>query len=199
MRRPALHSRSVALVAFAAFAVHQLHFLLSAGTAAGEELRREGYSYLGHIPATLAALAITAIAARLLLACFAPAVGRTGSLGALRHPVRFAVAILAVFAAQETLEALLFAHHAEGVLAALAQGWWLTLLLCAILGPLFFVLDRWLGRLERLVAATGPRPAPRRARARATLPVARREPASGLSPLAFGLARRPPPPAPAAQ
>ncbi len=190
-----MHSRTAALVALAAFAVHQLLFLLSAGTAAGDELRSEGYSYLGHIPATLAALALTVIVGRLVLAFAGPDSTRAGSSGGrvLGHPARFAFAVLAVYVTQETLEAALFAHHAEGILAGLAQGWWLMLLLTAFLGPIFFLLDRWLGRLEAFVAAIG---SPITL-ARST-PDAGGSPASSAdacrpSPLAFGLARRPPP------
>ncbi|MDX6622870.1 MAG: hypothetical protein QOE75_802 [Solirubrobacterales bacterium] len=190
-----MHSRTMALVALAAFAVHQLHFLLSAGTAAGEELRREGYSYLGHIPVTLAALAVTVIAARLLVAYFGPGSTRTGSFGRglLRHPARFALAILAVYVVQETLEAALFAHHAEDILACLAQGWWLTLALCALLGPIFFLLDRWLGRLEQIVAGFARPITLARAIPDAGRSLSSAEVAVALSPLAFGLARRPPP------
>lgn len=194
MRREISHSRAAALVALGAFAVHQLHFLLVSGSGTGEELREAGYSFIGHVPPTLAAFAVTVLVARLALAYFG---SPTGASASARSPLRrcafFALSVFAVYVAQETLEAALFAHHADTVLAALGQGSWLALLLAACLGPVLFALDRWITRLEELVAEIGQRPSfppkpgtdgksGRTARSRA-----------GLSPLAFGLARRPPP------
>jgi hypothetical protein len=194
MRRQVTNSRTAALVALAAFVIHQLHFLLSAGTAAGQSLREDGYSYLGHVPVTLGALALTVIVARLLAVYLGAQSPRSGSAGPLlRSPARFAVAVLAIYAVQETLEAVLFSHHAEGILAGLAHGWWLTLLLAVFLGPAFFVLDRWVGRLELLVAAIARPPAFARNSLDARRPSAAPAARPRLSPLAFGLARRPPP------
>jgi len=197
MRREASHSRTAALIALGAFAVHQLHFLLVSGSGVGEELRREGYTYLGHVPPTLAALAFTVIAARLLIAYLGLTRRSSGSaLSPLQRCFLFGLAIFAVYVAQETLEALLFAHHADGVLVALGQGAWLTLLLSICLGPVCFALDRWMGRLEELVAEIGHRPNfSRRARINSK-PRHFAQVRANLSPLAFGLARRPPPLAP---
>lgn len=196
MSRGASYSRTAALVALGAFAVHQLHFLLSAGSGAGEDLRREGYTFLGHVPVTLGALAVTVIAARLLIAYFAtPKLSPMRPGASLRHPALVAVAVFGVYLAQEGLEAVFFARHAEGVLAALANGLWLALLLSAFLGPLFFALDSWLGRLEHLVASIADPPSYGSASRDSEKPHYVLRPASALSPLAFGLARRPPPPA----
>ncbi|MGD9734253.1 MAG: hypothetical protein AB7V58_01400 [Solirubrobacterales bacterium] len=160
----------------------------------GEELRAEGYSYLGHVPPTLAALAFTVIAARLLIAYFGPTKQSSGSS---RPPIQrsaiFVVAIFGVYVAQETLEAVLFAPHAEGVLAALGHGWWLTLLLSAFLGPIFFALDRWIGRLEQLVAEIAQPQTFSSTAKENRKPGRAADVRIGLSPLAFGLARRPPP------
>ncbi len=98
-----------------------------------------------------------------------------------------------MFAAQETTEGMLFAGHASGIASVLGAGGWLALPLAMLFGALCTVLDGGLAKLEALVALVEPG--------------ARRRPAScddsvALSwvlvplaslPLAFGLARRPPP------
>lgn len=194
MRRDASHSRTAALIALGAFAVHQLHYLLSSGSGLGEELRAEGYSYLGHVPPTLAGLAFTVIAARLLIAYFGLTKRSSGSSRPpLQRSALFAIAIFGVYVAQETLEAVFFAQHAEGVLSALGHGWWMTLLLSACLGPVFFALDRWIGRLERLVAEIAQPQTFSPAAKENHRPRRAADVRIGLSPLAFGLARRPPP------
>lgn len=194
MRREISHSRAAALTALGAFVLHQLHFLLVSGSGTGEELRQAGYSFIGHVPPTLAGFAVTVLVARLALAYFG---SPTGASASPRSPLRrcafFALSVFAVYVAQETLEAVLFAHHADTVLAALGQGSWLTLLLAACLGPVLFALDRWITRLEELVAEIGQRPNFSPNQATDDKPRRAAQLAAGLSPLAFGLARRPPP------
>ena len=97
MRREISHSRAAALIALGAFAVHQLHFLLVSGSGTGEELREAGYSFIGHVPPTLAAFAVTVLIARLALAYFGSPADTSGSARSpLRRCAFFALSVFAV-------------------------------------------------------------------------------------------------------
>lgn len=193
MRRELLHSRAWALVSLGAFLIHQLHFLLVSGSAIGQDLREAGHSYLGHVPSSFAALAVLLIAGRLVFAYFGLCGQTAAPTGSpLRRCAVFAVSVFAVFVVQETFEALLFAHHAESILVAFGQGCWLTLLLAGCLGPILLLLDRWIGRIEKLVTESGRYQAASSTGADVG-PKYVAEVFARLSPLAFGLARRPPP------
>jgi hypothetical protein len=185
--------RSAALIALAALGVHQLRYLIAYGGESHEELARQGHGYLfGALP-ILIGFAIAALTATVLRAALtrlpSPSLGRPR----IRALV-YAAAILSVFVAQETTEGILFAGHPSGAAAALAAGGWIALPLALLFGALCALLDGGLARLERAVASAGEAPrAPRarpgsssRSRGRIEIPLASR-------PLAFGLARRPPP------
>jgi hypothetical protein len=106
----------------------------------------------------------------------------------------YATSIATVFALQESAEGWLFAGHASGFAAVFGGGGWLALPLAILFGALCSVLDGGLARLDSLVAsaARAARTAPRAPRSR--LPQVARSPVPlASSPLAFGLARRPPP------
>jgi hypothetical protein len=106
----------------------------------------------------------------------------------------YALAIVIVFASQETIEGALFAGHAAGLAAVFAGGGWLALPLALVFGWACAVLDRGVQRLER-IAARACAPVTPRPRAEGVLGRPRRAAArpGSTSPLAFGLARRPPP------
>lgn len=194
MRRELLHSRAWALVAFGAFLIHQLHFLLVSGSAVGEDLRQAGHSYLGHVPSALAALAVVLVAGRLVFAYFGLCGHRpTPRCSPLGRGALFALAVFALFFAQEIAEALLFAHHAEGMMVALGQGCWLTLVLSACIGPILLLLDSWMGRVEYFLTKIGGDRSASPTGMAALSSYAVDSFIGLLSPLAFGLARRPPP------
>ena len=184
--------RSAALIALAAFGVHQLRYLLAYGSAAHEELARQGHAYLSHALPILVGFAVAALAAGLLRAA---ANGRVRS--AIAEPrlrsILYAVSIFLVFSTQESVEGLLSGGHASGLGAVFAAGGWLALPLAALFGCLCALLEGGLARLESIVAL-------RRARVARPRPP-RRQPACGSPalvpraslPLAFGIARRPPP------
>src|SRR5680860_637882 len=191
MRRVGTPSRTAALIALGSFAVHQLRFLIVLGGGAGDELERQGHSYLGHVPPTLAAFAFAVIAARLWTAYTGtakPDAVPSGSV--LRRSIAFGLAILSVYIAQEMLESALFVGHAQGLAGVFGEGGWLAVAFAFCLGPLCFLLDRGIGRLEALVAGVAP--------LESHTPAALLSRPSGhslyvpavLSPLAFGLARR---------
>lgn len=186
-------ARAAALIAVAELGVHQLRYLLAFGAATGDELAHQGHSYLGAAAPILAALAVSAVAAGVLRAAL------RGDRARAELPLRsraalFSVAILSVYCVQELAEGALAAGHPTGTAALLANGGLLALPLSFALGFIGALLDRGFTGLERLVA-TRHRPSPRlprasaRARAHASPVITIR----AASPLAFGLARRPPP------
>jgi hypothetical protein len=184
--------RSAALIALAAFGVHQLRYLLAYGSAAHEELARQGHAYLSQALPVLVSFAVAALAAGLLRV----AVG-AGARSAIAEPrlrsAFYAASIFLVFSTQESAEGLLSSGHASGLGAVFAAGGWAALPLSALFGCLCAVLDGGLARLESVVARRraplARRRPPRPEAAPASLALV---PRASL-PLAFGIARRPPP------
>jgi hypothetical protein len=192
-RRQSSIPRSAALIALAALAVHQLRYLLAYGSASHEELSRQGHAYLTQALPLLVGFAAAALLAGLLKAAMG-AVPRRVGLGAARlRTLGYAASIVSVFAVQEMIEGLLFAGHASGTAAVLGAVGWLALPLAGLFGALCAAVDGGLAKLEALVAPGGP-PGPRR-RAPQRLGAQAMRLAAPLAslPLAFGVARRPPP------
>jgi hypothetical protein len=188
-RNPAL-PRTAALVALGALIVHQLRYLGAYGGDTGPALAAQGHGYLGQVTPLIVAIALAAVAGCLVRAALT---GRAGSgRGVLASTAVFAGAILATFAAQETVEGLLFAGHPDGLAAVFGEGGWLAVPLALVLGFASALLDAGLGRLESVLAAD----APARHRVRRAV-LAARPPQTvflpRISPLALGAARRPPP------
>jgi hypothetical protein len=191
-RRQGSLSRSAALVALGALAVHQLRYLLAYGGAAHAELARQGHGYLTQVLPLVIGAAVAILAAGLVRA----ALGRGGGPAVATGPARialFAAAIASAFAAQESVEGLLFAGHASGFAAVFAAGGWLALPLSLLFGAVAALLDGGFARLEALVGRVGPTVARPRAPRRSGRAVAAAALRLIFSPLAFGLARRPPP------
>ena len=191
-RRHGAVPRSAALIALAALGVHQLRYLLAYGGGAHEELARQGHGYLfGALP-ILIGFAVATIAAGLLRAALtsspAPALASVRCRAAV-----YAGAVLAVFAVQETTEGALFAGHASGLAAVLGAGGWLALPLALLFGSLCALLDGGLARIERSIAAAAGSPQTRRWQLRTARVTSWRGTPLPSRPLAFGLARRPPP------
>jgi hypothetical protein len=178
------------LLAFSAFGLHQLRYELAHGGDAGRALAAEGHGYLADALPFLAALIVAALLATALCA-------RLGSGGSQRsHPARaltYALAILAVYCSQELLEGALAAGHPTGLDAVAGSAGWVALPLALLLGAVTALV---VVALELVEAVLSP---PTRRRRRLLPPrihgAAReqRRPSASLSPLAFGLARRPPP------
>jgi hypothetical protein len=186
----ARRTRLAALLALGGFAVHQLRYALAFGSDAGSELAHEGHGYLAVAPPALALFAFAAIAATLLAA-------RSGAAGAPRSAppgaLVCAAALFAIFSSQELLEGTLIAGHPAGLDAIVAGGGWVAVLAALAVGAAVSLVNRALARAERALAALLERPPLGRSPRAAGRP----RPALRLtplrSPLAFGLARRPPP------
>jgi hypothetical protein len=192
-RRQGSIPRSAALIALAALAVHQLRYLLAYGSASHEELSRQGHAYLTQALPLLVGFAAAALLAGLLKSALGPVRRRTALAQPRLRTLGYAASIVGVFAVQETIEGLLFAGHASGAAAVLGAGGWLALPLAGLFGALCAAVDGALAKLEALVAPGAP-PAPRpRAPRRLGAPARRLVAPLTSLPLAFGLARRPPP------
>ncbi len=129
----------VALLPPAAFAVHQLRYMLAYGGHAGVMLERTGHSYLHSIvPWIMLALA-------LVLGGFLAALGKafaghdtaaryTGSL--LGMWLACSASLIAIFACQEFLEGLLATGHPGGLAGIFGYGGWWAVPVAAVIGLL---------------------------------------------------------------
>lgn len=197
-RAPFLRSaRPAALLALGGLAVHQLRYLIAFGSEDAAVLHREGHSYLAEAVPVLLALAIAAIAARLVVA----ATDRRSVPGASRSTIstalRYALALICVFSAQELAEGVLAEGHPAGAAALVGGGAWVALPLSFALGLVAALAERALDRAEAVIAVVLAGPALRRQDSDSPELACPRLPlrlvprvAQGL---AFGFARRPPP------
>jgi hypothetical protein len=192
--RTAHRVRLAAILALGAFALHQLRYLIAFGGSSSEELARQGHGYMADWLPILGAFVLSALIGTLI----------RGRLGARlvraslpRRAAIFAAALLAIFVTQESLEGLMAAGHPGGAAAVIASDGWLAIPLALALGFVAALLANALERIEVAIAAR--RTIPVLPRAPRDTGCARRAPSlpHALDSLAFGLARRPPPPVPA--
>jgi hypothetical protein len=194
----ARRARTASLLALGALAVHQLRYALAYGGDAGSALASQGHGYLTAVAPTLVSLTAATLAATLIL----PALTRLAARPERRRPHAsaaslFAVALLGTFSVQELVEGALAAGHPSGAAAVLGDGGWLALPLALAIGSLCAAASLFLEHAERVLVAP-----PRKLRARVLRPaLLPATPIAGparaplvSAPLAFGLARRGPPP-----
>ncbi len=119
-----------ALLVPAAFAVHQLRYLLAYGAGTGAELQRTGHAYLHSVVPWIVALIA------LLAGGFLRALGRafSGQTSPARFSASFSAlcvacsaALLAIFICQEFLEGVFATGHPAGLAGIFSYGGW-----CAI-------------------------------------------------------------------
>ena len=187
--------RLVAILAVGAFALHQLSYLLAFDGSRSAELAEHGHGYLADLLAPLAVLVLAASLATLVRGT--EGASTTGASLDRRIAI-FAAGLLAIYAGQEALEAILTGGDPAGVATAVAVGGWAALPLALGIGGLAALLLSALEAAEHAIAIAHQE---RAIRSRAPAVRGRALPARRLSlpsvPLAFGLARRPPPPVPA--
>jgi hypothetical protein len=190
--RLAHRARLAALLALGAFAVHQLRYLASFGGSA--ELAHQGHGYMADLLPPIAVFSLAALVATLIRGTEGAPPVRVSM--ARRVPL-FAAGLVAVFAGQESLEGMLAAGHPAGFAGVFGHGGWVALPLAILVGFCCALVARLLEGVEVAIARAH-RPRPRR---RAQMLEGRRSYAAPMlpqiSPLAFGLARRPPPAVPA--
>ena len=185
-----------AVVPIAAFAVHQLRYVLAFGTGAGTELQRQGHSYLHSVvPWLVLAIGLSAGA-------FLSSLGRalSGQTTVPRYGLSLiglwltcCACLLAIYTGQEFLEGLFATGHPAGVAGVFGYGggWAIPAALCVglVLATLLHGA-RWLLREVASRRGARARVAPSR-RGRALRPVHALLPR--LAPLALGWCGRGPP------
>ena len=183
--------RLASILAVGAFALHQVRYLVASGAASSAA--HSAHGYMTDLMAPIAVLVLAAALATLIRGTEGAAPVRA-PLG--RRSAVFAGALLAIYVGQESLETMLTVGH-PALPAMLGAGGWIAVPLAALIGAMSALLARALERVERAIAIVHAI----RLRSRAPAVRGRALPARELSllfaPLAFGLARRPPPPAPA--
>ena len=182
--------RLASVLALGAFAVHQLRYLAANGGEAGERLAHDGHGYLGAVLPLLAAFAIAALAATALAARF-PAPRERGHTSS--RLLAYGAALLIIYGGQELIEGALSSGHPTGLAALLANGGWVALPLAFAFGAVAAAAIRGLEGVEAALASLSRRsPRPRSPRSQGARRAAERLTLL-LTPLPFGLARRPPP------
>jgi hypothetical protein len=152
-------SSGVLLLPAASVAVHQARYWLAYGSRANAELAAQGHSYFHSlVPWSILALGLGAglflrRAARVMRTGTAAHVGRrsTAAIWLATWGV-----LVAIYAIQETLEALFSTGHPGGWAAVLGHGGWWAIPVAAAIASVVTALLR-LGRAILLVAATDPR------------------------------------------
>ena len=190
--RIAHNVRLASVLAVGAFGLHQLRYLIASGSSSSAEHAAHGYMTGLMVP--IAVLVLAAVLATLIRGTEGAAPKRE-PLG--RRIALFTGALLVIYVGQESLEAILAAGHPPLFETILAGGGWLAAPLALGIGALSALVARALERVEQAIAIVHAK----RVRFRAPSVRGRALPARTLSlaftPLAFGLARRPPPPVPA--
>src|SRR5262245_33099098 len=190
--RIAHNVRLASILEVGAFVLHQLRYLI-----APEASSLAGHSAHGYMTDLMAPIAVLALAAALatLIRGTEGATPAQAPLG--RRTAVFAGALLAIYVGQESLEVVLSAAH-PSLPEVMFNGGWVAAPLALAIGTLSALFARALERVEHAIAILhAERLRSRRPPAVSGRALAARVLSLTLAPLAFGLARRPPPPAPA--
>ena len=158
-----------AVVPIAAFAVHQLRYLLAFGAGASAELQRQGHSYLHSVvPWLVLAIGLSAGA-------FLSSLGRalSGQTTVPRYGLSLiglwltcSACLLAIYASQEFLEGLFATGHPAGLAGIFGYGGWWAIPAALCVGLVLAALlhgARWL--LHEVASAGAPARASGRSRA----------------------------------
>lgn len=132
-----------------AFVVHQLRYSLAYGPQAGTQLSSQGHAYLGSLVPWLVLATAAAFGGKLARIALARRARRVPSFVAVW--VTSALALVVIYAAQETLEGLLAQGHPGGFAGVFGQGGWWSLPLAALVGLVIALLVRAGAELERAV------------------------------------------------
>ena len=179
-------TQTASLIALGAFAVHQLRYLLAAPSL--RDLPLTASDLVAHVLPLLAGLLLTGLIARIV----SSRIGGSGIAADRRwRATTYAIGIIVVFCSQQVLEGALIAGHVGGLAAIFSSGGWAALPLAIVIGAIAAIVDRGIAEIELRLGRPG-RPASRRAdtseRRKDQLAFPHL-----LTPLAFGIASRPPP------
>ncbi len=149
-RRPWLAgSMPVALLPAAAFAVHQLRYMLAFGAGAGAELARTGHSYLHSLVPWIVLLIALTVGGFLRAAGRALAGHRTLPRYTLSLTALWALcslALITIYISQESLEGLFATGHPSGLAGIFAYGGWWSIPVSILIGLVLATLlhgARW--------------------------------------------------------
>jgi hypothetical protein len=159
-RRP--HGSGLLLVPAAAFLVHQLRYTLAYGSRANAELAAQGHSYLSSlVPWFVLALglALALFVRRAARSLRGRETGRVARAGGLALWAGTWAGLVAIYAVQESLEALLASGHPGGIGGVLGHGGWWAIPVAAVVAVGVLALLR----VARVVLRAAARRAPRRA------------------------------------
>ena len=199
LRRSSSVARASALLSLGAFCVHQVRYLLAYGHGAGHALAQQGHGYLSELAGVVTVVALAGIAASLVTGALTVRSG-TGGPGSAwtRTALLYALVLAAIFCGQELTEGAVAAGHPAGPAAVLANGGWIAFPLALAAGAVCAAAAIALGGVERIIATLVERVAERvrRAPQRTLLPRSLERSPLPSTGLAFGFARRPPPPLP---
>lgn len=180
----------------AAFAVHQLRYLLAFGSSAGVELQRQGHSYLHSlVPWIVLALglAVGAFLSCLGRAVAGQATGPGYGCSLLGLWLSCTACLVAIYTSQEFLEGLFATGHPAGTAGVFGGGGWWAIPAAAGVGLVLAGLFHGARWILREVAARCSRPARGHG---GEPPIARPEPTPFVwrpGPLARGWSGRGPP------
>ncbi len=117
------------LMAVAAFAVHQLRYVLAYGGHADHELAEQGHSYFGYalpVAGVVAAIALGLLVRRLAIAWRTGEPGDRPQLSVLSLWLVATVGLVAIYTGQELLEGLLSSGHPPGLHGVFGHGGWVV-------------------------------------------------------------------------
>jgi hypothetical protein len=180
--------RGLVLLPAGAFVVHQLRYWLAYGPQANTQLADQGHAYLGSLVPWLVLATAAALGGRLVrVAVLRRDASRVRSLAAVWATC--AVALVAIYGAQESLEGVLVQGHPGGLGGVFGHGGWWALPASAGVALAIALLVRVGAALERFAA--------RPKLAFAASPLRARRPCTpqpvSLRPLATAAAGRAPP------
>ena len=181
------------LLPAAAIVVHQLRYWLAYGSRANAELAAQGHSYLSSlVPWTIGALAL-GVGLFLRRTAHAFRTGETGTARGLPATglwLASSASLLAIYATQEALEALLATGHPGGMGGVFGHGGWWAIPVSVVVGAgVTAVL--LVGRAILRVSASAHRFHVARIAARVSIPIAAQ--LAVVRPLARAAAGRAPP------
>ncbi len=187
------HTGSLLVIPAAALVVHQLRYMLAYGSGANNQLAEQGHSYLHSLVPWLMLTLGIALSGFVRRVSVALRTGETGKLGRASATVLWAlttVALVAIYAVQESLEELFASGHPTGLGGIFGHGgWWAVPAAAAVAAVVVAVLR--LGRSILRIAASS---RPRQVRAAALLaPRSGAIVVSRTRPLALAAAGRAPP------
>ena len=195
-RRSVRSAAELALLPPAAFAVHQLRYLLAYGGGTTLELERTGHNYL-HSAVPWIVMLLALVAGQFLRALGRAAARQTSlpryTLSLTGMWLVCTTVLVAVFATQEFLEGMFITGHPAGLVGIFGYGGWWAVPAAACVGLVlaaWFHGARWVVRqVARRFASAFPRP--RRARLSFSFPAAATP--TSAAPLARGWSQRGPP------